>query len=67
MVDIFSKAKRSEVLSRIIAARGVTHLSNFPSGLLEADAIAPHGDERYQPCGWLRRSRLEEMKRHLTP
>jgi len=25
--------------------------SNFLSGLL-TDAIALHGDERYQPCGW---------------
>ena len=26
--------------------------SNFLSGRLETDAIALHGDERYQLCGW---------------
>jgi hypothetical protein len=38
----------------IIAARGVTRSSNFLSGRLETDAIALHGDERYQPCGCAR-------------
>jgi type I restriction enzyme R subunit len=30
----------------------VTLSSNFLSGRLETDAIALHGDERHQPCGW---------------
>jgi len=30
----------------------VTRSSNFLSGRLETDAIALHGDYRYQPCGW---------------
>ena len=30
----------------------MTLSSNFLSGRLETDAIALHGDERYQPCGW---------------
>ena len=35
-----------------IRSRGVTLSSNFLSGRLETDAIALHGDERHQPCGW---------------
>ena len=38
-----------DIRAVIIAARGVTISSNFLSGLLETDAIALHGDERYQP------------------
>jgi hypothetical protein len=35
-----------DVRAVIIAARGVTILSNFLSGLLETDAIALHCDKR---------------------
>ena len=54
MRQIVSRAISSDKVIDIFDAAGlkVFDEGNFLSGLLETDAIALHGDERYQPCGW---------------